>query len=106
MTIVEWLAGRAPEPPLRLRTRINEVLASRRASSDSEVATCCMDAACELLGSLVERPEAGREAALDLLTVDALVTYAFEALAGDPQRLGRFARESMQRLAAVAPLPT
>ena len=105
MTVAGWLTARIPEPPPRLGTRLREVLAARLAADTGSVPTACLDSACELLESLVARPEAKREAALDLLTVDALVTYAFEALADDPQALSGLARDSMQRLAALAPQP-
>ena len=57
----------------------------------------------DLLRELLRRPTAGRESALDLLTVDALVTYAFEAAA--PLRRHRCASlttDAMTRLAATA----
>ena len=41
-----------------------------------------------------------REAALDLLTVDALVTRAMEIAARDPQLLGEFPENAMKRIAA------
>lgn len=103
MTVAEWLTARTPEPPPRLGSRIEEVLQPRLSSDAHEVPIACIDAACDLLESLVVRPDAGREAALDLLTADALVTYAFEALAGDPPHVTEFALSSMQRLAVVAP---
>ena len=106
MTVDQWLALRMPEPPPRLRTRMREVLGTHVASDASVAPTVCLDAACELLRSLVERPNAGREAALDLLTADALVTYACEAASGDLETLTAVARHSMQRLAALAPVPS
>jgi hypothetical protein len=39
------------------------------------------DAGVALLRRVLSHPEGGRELALDLLTADALVTYAFEAQA-------------------------
>jgi len=54
------------------------------------------------LTELAARPSAGRESALDLLTVDALVTYAFEAAAGAPESLEATATAAMIRLAATA----
>ena len=46
---------------------------------------------------MAARPSAGRESALDLLTVDALVTYAFEA--AEPASLEATATAAMIRLA-------
>ena len=43
-----------------------------------------------------------RDAALDLLAVDALVTYAFEAAADDPERLEMRTQRALTRIAALA----
>ena len=62
----------------------------------------CLAAAEDLLRELLSRPSAGRESALDLLTVDALVTYAFEAASDDPDSLAERADQAMTRLVATA----
>lgn len=77
-------------------------MGDRAARSDADAAACCLDAASELLRDLLARGSAGRESALDLLTVDALVTYAFEAAASEPESLVRRADDAMTRLAAAA----
>ncbi len=64
-----------------------------------------MDAAEQLLVELCARPDAGRESALDLLTVDALVTYAFGAASDEPPLLEQRARQAVLdvvRLGAAA----
>ncbi len=43
-----------------------------------------------------------RALALDLLTADALVTYAFEAAGDDPAALPALARNAMRRLSRLA----
>ena len=43
-----------------------------------------------------------RESALDLLAVDALVTYAFEAAADDPSRIDECAHRALSEIAALA----
>jgi hypothetical protein len=43
-----------------------------------------------------------RDTALDLLAVDALVTYAFEAAADDPATLEDRAKQTLARIAALA----
>ena len=43
-----------------------------------------------------------RDAALDLLAVDALVTYAFEAAADEPSSLEARAGRALARIAALA----
>jgi hypothetical protein len=43
-----------------------------------------------------------RESALDLLAVDALITYAFEAAADDPDRLEERSEQALAAIAALA----
>lgn len=102
MTVREWLREREPTPPARLAARIDAVLGQRAEADGGRVSAHCLDAAEELLTELAARPSAGRESALDLLTVDALVTYAFEAAADAPASLEATATAAMIRLAATA----
>lgn len=102
MTLRAWLRDRTSPPPARLAARIGEVLAERGDDDRSRATDACLDAAEELLSDLLARPSAGRDAALDLLTVDALVTYAFEAAAREPATLEARAADAMRRLAATA----
>ena len=102
MTIGEWLATRAPAPPERLTARIHRALGPSLASDQSEIVIRCLDAVDELLISLRDDPEAGRERALDLLAADALMTYAFEAAAEDPLTLAEIAAGAMWRVGEVA----
>jgi hypothetical protein len=84
-----------------LTARIEAVLGDRCDASQTGAADACLDAATELLGELLSRPSAGRESALDLLAVDALVTYAFEAAAKNPETLASRADRAMQRFTAA-----
>ena len=102
MTLREWLHDREPAPPGRLAARIDAVLGDRADADKSRASAHCLDAAEQLLSELAARPSAGRESALDLLTVDALVTYAFEAAADAPASLEATATAAMIRLAATA----
>jgi hypothetical protein len=102
VTAREWLHDRAPAPPARLAARIDEVVGPRGDEDEHRVSALCLDAAEELLTELAARRSAGRESALDLLTVDALVTYAFEAAADSPESLESTATAAMIRLAATA----
>ena len=43
-----------------------------------------------------------RNSALTLLSIDALVTYAFEAAASDPSRIEQRALDAMARISALA----
>jgi hypothetical protein len=101
MTIDAWLRERAPAPP-QLSARVTQVMGDRVDRDAGEASVACLDAAEELLRDLLARPSAGRESALDLLTVDALVTYAFEAASETPESLGACATDAMRRLASRA----
>ena len=102
MTIAAWLRERTPAPPPRLTARIDDALGARRDAPVAELPEACVAAAEELLRELLARSSAGRESALDLLAVDALVTYAFEAAAGDPDSIQRRADAAARVLADAA----
>jgi hypothetical protein len=102
VTLQGWLHSRSPSPPLRLAERVDAVLGDRRATDSTEATEQCVAAAEQLLADLLTRPSTGRESALDLLTVDALITYAFEAAAVDANMLPSRADAAMRRLAAAA----
>lgn len=102
MTLHAWLNDRSPAPPTRLAGRIEEALGARLASDAESAPGLCVDAAEALLCDLLDRSTTGRESALDLLTVDALITYAFEAAAADPATLESRANAAMSRLSQLA----
>ncbi len=98
-TIGDWLDARTPAPPRELAQRVRAALgdAVHRPAADADV--YCLDAAERLLEQIVRGDvERERETAYDLLCVDALVTYAFEAAADAPVSLGTTATESIRRL--------
>jgi hypothetical protein len=102
VTIHDWLSERTPSPPDRLRARIDDALGDAAHHAAAAATNVNVAAAESLLRDLLTRPSAGRESALDLLTVDALVTYAFEAASTDPSSLVARADDAMRRLAALA----
>lgn len=55
-----------------------------------------------MLADLIALECAQRDRALDLLAVDALVTYAFEAAAEQPDTLAKRATEAMLSIARLA----
>lgn len=95
-----WLRARTPVPPPQLVARIDAMTA----------ATAAHDAAADVLLASAEAAMAGllrdgcltRESALDLLAVDALVTYAFEAAADDPEHLEDRAIRALARISTLA----
>jgi hypothetical protein len=101
VTLREWLRGRHQAAPDRLSARVEQALGVRCERDATEAAPLCVDAAEELLRDLLARGSAGRESALDLLAVDALVTYAFEAAGEEPTSLATRALDAMRRLAAT-----
>ena len=102
MTVRAWLRDRVPPAPPHLFARVDQALGGRGDRPVAEAPEQCVDAAEELLRELLARPTAGRDSALDLLAVDALMTYAFEAAASDPDSLGARADRAMARLASLA----
>jgi hypothetical protein len=102
VTIAGWLRARTPAPPPRLTARIDSALGARRDAPVAELPQHCIATAEELLRDLLSRDSAGRESALDLLAVDALVTYAFEAAATDPVSLEGRADSAARALANAA----
>ena len=59
-----------------------------------------------LLAELLTLDGAARDRALDLLAVDAMVTYAFEAACESPETLRARATDAMSAIAwLVAPVP-
>ncbi len=95
-----WLRARTPVPPPQLIARIEAMtagVAGRDASADVFLA-----AAEAAMGGLLRDGCLTRESALDLLAIDALVTYAFEAAADDPERLDDRAARALSRVSALA----
>lgn len=77
------------------------MLGDRMHTDFAEAPRIFVDAAEALLRDLLARPSTGRDVALDLLTVDALVTYAFEAAAADVESLPALADDAMRRFGAT-----
>ncbi|HEY4132282.1 MAG TPA: hypothetical protein VGM50_16855 [Gemmatimonadaceae bacterium] len=88
--------------PPRLAARIEGALGASVGAPRAQLPERCIDAGEVLLRELLARPSSGRESALDLLAVDALVTYAFEAASESPATLAERADQAMRRLAAIA----
>ena len=102
MNVERWLAERTPSPPDALASRMRTLLASRRADGQTTTSDVLMETAEALLRRLLREGCATRESALDLLVVDALVTYAFEAAAAEPWRIEERTHQAMLRIGALA----
>ena len=105
MTVSDWLDGRTPAPPPVLSARLREALGDAATASDARVADVCLAAAERLVGGLLAGDCTSRDCALDLLTADALVTYAFEAAEQSPSDLVPRAAAAMRRIAALGATP-
>ncbi len=97
-----WMQTRHPSAPTALRQRML-TLASPFEGAPGGVAGQCLVAAQQGLAMLLSGDGTARAAALDLLAIDALVTYGFEACAGEPERIPELAADVMVRLSALAP---
>jgi hypothetical protein len=101
MTVGEWLAAIEPAPPAALHARLADLIAASGARPVADVPEVCLEAGERLLEALLEAGTTARATALDLLAVDALITYAFQAAADDPARLETRAAQAMSRIAAL-----
>lgn len=100
-TVGEWLAALEPPPPAALAERLKLALAPFAPQPRDRVPEACLDAGERLLDELLATGSTTRGSALDLLAVDALVTYAFQAAADAPERLEARAARAMARIAAL-----
>jgi len=95
-----WLESRAPAPPPELAAAMSAMsagLATREPTPEA-----LLDAARGAMRTLLSGGCLTRASALDLLAVDALVTYAFEAAAEAPERLDARAQQALVSIAALA----
>jgi hypothetical protein len=97
----EWLADREPSPPRVLKERV-EALAVAVPELPGDAAGSLLAAAEAALVRLAGRSPEDRAGALDLLAVDALVTYAMEYAAQTPEELPALAERAMSRLSGAA----
>jgi hypothetical protein len=101
VTVRDWLAHREPSPPRVLRERV-EALALAVPEQPGDPASTLIDAAQAALARLTHGGAADRATALDLLAVDALVTYAFECAATSPESIPALSARAMSRLSSAA----
>ena len=105
MTVGEWLSARHPKAPEALRRRVEEAVGEARTRDVREASDILLGAGETLIASLLAGNSTARGSALEWLTADALVTYAFEAASDSPAQLGERARIAMRRIAALGVLP-
>jgi len=96
MTETDWLATRVPRPPEELATAIRSALGTGSPTGDPTPMRL-LEAAQTLLEKVLETECAQRDSAIDLLTADALVTYALE-MANEKSALANFPELAMEKL--------
>ncbi len=100
MSESDWLSRRTPPPPEELALAIRAALKERNISNEAPTPTELLETAQSLLERVLGTECAARESALDLLTADALVTYALEIANDGMSHSGEFPERAMQTLAA------
>jgi hypothetical protein len=90
------MSERNPRPPEELESAMQSALDNNAAATAPEL----LDAAERLLDRVLRTDCESRESALDLLTVDALMTHALQIAAKDPNLLEKFPEHAMQRIAS------
>ena len=103
MTVRQWIARQAP-PPDALRARVIELIGHGGDDPVDATPRVCLAAASAHLASIIRERRYERESALDLLAVDALVTYAFEHASSTPGiDLERLTGDAITELGALTP---
>jgi hypothetical protein len=97
-----WLRARSPAAPAALVVRIGALFAAHSEWDALPTAEAFIAASEELLRRVLHGDAMERACAVDLLAADACVTYAFEAAADEPNRIGERAARAMARIATLA----
>jgi hypothetical protein len=78
VTIREWLATRSLAAPAPLQDRMLELIGSGAELSADRGADVFLETAQKSLAALLSEQKFDRDGALDLLAIDALMTFAYE----------------------------
>jgi len=100
-TVGGWFDALTPAPPEGLRVRLSMLLQPFAHLPVQQVPEACLNAGERLLDELLASGSTSRATALDLLAVDALVTYAFQSAADEPALLDVRAARALARIAAL-----
>ena len=100
MTDSDWLSRHTPPPPKELAAAIRAALKTRNITSDAPSPAELLETAQWLLEKVLQTEGETRDSALDLLTADALVTYALEVANDASSESGEFAVRAIRTLAA------
>ncbi|MEP6764490.1 MAG: hypothetical protein ABJB66_09280 [Gemmatimonadaceae bacterium] len=102
LTVGDWFTSVEPAPPRALAAQLQTMIAADASRPASEVPEICLRVAEEHLQRLLTSGSTSRATAMDLLAVDALVTYAFEAAAGDASQIEARTKNAMSRIGTLA----
>ncbi|MGI8618805.1 MAG: hypothetical protein ACR2L6_06905 [Gemmatimonadaceae bacterium] len=102
MTLGEWLDSRVPPPPAALADALRTELASELGLPLSDAPAALLQAGERVLERVLQAESQTPAVAPDLLLADALVTYAFEAVAESTSGADQFARDAMARLGSLS----
>lgn len=100
MPLSGWIEARTPAPPQELIPRMERMTGG--GAIGTSAADALVDSSVAAMCRLLVDGCLTRQSGLDLLAVDALVTYAFEAAADEPVELEERAERALARIAALA----
>ncbi len=101
MTAEEWLNDKAAQPPAALRSAIDGALRSVKPGT-TDIPRQFIAAAESVLARVNENGCGDRSGALDLLTLDALLTYAMESACESSAISERTASAALAAIGAAA----
>ncbi len=101
MTLGEWLDSRVPPPPAALADALRAELGHERDLPLADAPAALLKAGERVLGRVLQVEPQTPAIAPDLLLADALVTYAFEAVAESASGAEQFAREAMAHIGSL-----
>jgi hypothetical protein len=97
MTDTDWLSRLEPAPPEELATAMRNALSEASTPSAEDLLAAAEHALDRVLRTDCET----RASALDLLTVDALVTHALEIASSDPNAPDDFPEQALRRITSA-----
>jgi hypothetical protein len=89
--------------PQRLRARVEALVEATAGAGDSQTPDMLLRAARQAIEGVLDAGAGDRDAALDVLSADALVTHALDLLALHPEDFEARCDQIVRQLAAIAP---
>ena len=95
----EWLSSKSPQPPNALASAVHAAVEDTERVAGNKLPDEFIAASRRMLPKVFQGGCEARSGALDLLTLDALLTYAMETAAGS----GETERIALEALALLSP---